>query len=270
MNTSMKRGLLGAALALALSTVGCRGAAKLLVSDAMEEGMGSGVAEQMQQQFKVLEESSPVTAWARELVGHLANSSERDRASEGFGGYKVYVIDDKDLVNAFAAPGGYLFLTTALIQKAEHCAEVAGVMAHELAHITNRHSVEQMGDRIALVVATSVLFDGGVMASIGSNLLANGFGRAQEAEADQDGLRYLADAGYNPRGMADFFGKLAQDEGALERFTVILSTHPTSSSRMKDMRKIAEGLNTAFNLDGLEGTECRGTTLSFEQVKELI
>jgi len=138
-----------------------------------------------------------------------------------------------DVVNAFALPGGYIVVFTALMKKAESPEEVAGVLAHELNHVLQRHGLERIVKQLGFVAVVSIVLGnqqglGGIMKQLGVELMTLKFGRAQEIEADLTGLQLLHRAKIDPSGMITFFQRLAEkDEGRVEW----LSTHPMSSAR---------------------------------------
>lgn len=138
-----------------------------------------------------------------------------------------------DVVNAFALPGGYIVVFTGLMKKAESPEEVAGVLAHELNHVLQRHGLERIIKQLSFVTVVSIVLGnqqglGGVMKQLGVELMTLKFGRAQETEADLTGLQLLHRARIDPSGMITFFQRLAEkDEGRVEW----LSTHPMSSAR---------------------------------------
>lgn len=143
-----------------------------------------------------------------------------------------------DVVNAFALPGGYIVVFTGLMKKAESPEEVAGVLAHELNHVLERHGLERIVKQLGIVAVVSIVLGnqqgmGGVMKQLGVELMTLKFGRAQETEADLTGLQLLHRAKINPSGMITFFQRLAEkDEGRVEW----LSTHPMSSARAERLQ----------------------------------
>jgi len=143
-----------------------------------------------------------------------------------------------DVVNAFALPGGYVVVFTGLMKKAESPEEVAGVLAHELNHVLQRHGLERMVKQLGFVAVVSIMLGnqqgvGQVMKQLGVELVTLKFGRAQETEADLTGLQLLHRAKINPSGMITFFERLAEkDEGRVEW----LSTHPMSGARAERLR----------------------------------
>jgi Zn-dependent protease with chaperone function len=138
-----------------------------------------------------------------------------------------------DVVNAFALPGGYIVVFTGLMKKADSPEEVAGVLAHELNHVLQRHGLERIVKQLGFVAVVSIVLGnsqgvGGVMKQLGVELMTLKFGRAQETEADVTGLQLLHRAKIDPAGMITFFQRLSEkDDGRVEW----LSTHPMSSAR---------------------------------------
>ncbi|HWP43844.1 MAG TPA: M48 family metallopeptidase [Blastocatellia bacterium] len=160
--------------------------------------------------------------------------------------FTIKIIDSPD-VNAFALPGGFLYVNSGLIMAADSEAELAGVMAHEIAHITARHGVEQASKgTLFKYLSIPLLFLGGVPGLILQNavnifvpLTFLKFSRGAEEEADRLGLQYLWAAGYDPTQMLSFFEKLKakekKDPGTLEK---LFSTHPATGKRVEKARKL--------------------------------
>ena len=138
-----------------------------------------------------------------------------------------------EVVNAFALPGGYIVVFTGLMKKADSAEEVAGVLAHELNHVLQRHGLERIIKQLGFVAVVSIVLGnppglGGVMKQLGVELMTLKFGRAQETEADLTGLQLLHRAKIDPSGMITFFQRLAEKDEARVEW---LSTHPMSSAR---------------------------------------
>jgi len=151
--------------------------------------------------------------------------------------FEVTVVKS-DVVNAFALPGGYIVVFTGLMKKAESGEEVAGVLAHELNHVLQRHGLERIIKQLGFVAVVSIVLGnppglGGAMKQLGVELMTLKFGRAQETEADVTGLQLLHRAKIDPSGMITFFQRLAEkDEGRVEW----LSTHPMSNARAERLK----------------------------------
>lgn len=146
--------------------------------------------------------------------------------------FEVTVVKS-DVVNAFALPGGYIVVFTGLMKKATSSEEVAGVLAHELNHVLQRHGLERIVKQLGFVAVVSIVLGnspgiGGVMKQLGVELMTLKFGRAQETEADLAGLQLLHRAKIDPNGMITFFERLAEKDGSRVEW---LSTHPMSSAR---------------------------------------
>lgn len=159
--------------------------------------------------------------------------------------WQFHVVQD-DAINAFAIPGGHVYVNTGLIKNADNAAELAGVMAHEISHVLARHSTEQISRQYGLsVIAGAVLGQNpGQLAQIAAQIVAGGalarFSREAEEEADRIGIQAMAAAGYNPNGMASMFEELLEHrQGQPGRVEQFFSTHPLTEDRMKDARNRA-------------------------------
>ncbi|QRN99412.1 M48 family metalloprotease [Archangium violaceum] len=213
-----------------------RTAASYLVSDQQEEQLGQQVKTELETKEKIKYVEDPaVVEYVRTLSTPILQAANRDRKGVK---WKVNVIDDPKTVNAFATPGGYLYVYTGLLLAADNEAEVAGVMAHEAGHVVGRHSARAMilqyGQQAIIDAALGK--NQGTVGQIAAGLAGTGVGlaysRGNETEADEYGARYSAAAGYDPHGLATFFGKLAAGEGKTPGVLKWLSTHPPSSERM--------------------------------------
>ncbi len=160
--------------------------------------------------------------------------------------FTIKVIDS-DEVNAFALPGGFLYVNRGLIEAAENEAEVAGVLAHEIAHVTARHGVEQASKGELLNYASiPLIFMGGwggyiirQVAGLAVPLTFLKFSRGAEKEADRLGAQYMWASGYDPNALITFFEKLQGKEkkkpGTLAK---IFSTHPLNGDRITEVREL--------------------------------
>jgi beta-barrel assembly-enhancing protease len=148
---------------------------------------------------------------------------------------------DTDEVNAFALPGGYFYVNKGLILAADNEAELAGVMAHEISHVTARHATERLSKAQILQFASiPAMFLGGWTGyaiqnamGLGINLELLGVTRASERESDQLGIQYMWNTGYDPNSFVTFFEKLQEMEKKKPgRFAVFFRTHPSPSDRI--------------------------------------
>ncbi len=154
----------------------------------------------------------------------------------------VIKVVDTDEVNAFALPGGYFYVNKGLILESDNESELAGVMAHEIAHVAARHATERMTKSQLLQFATlPALFVGGYWAQMairqglgmGMSLAVLGITRGSESEADQLGTQYLWNSGYDPNGYITFFEKLqAREKNKPGKFTSFFRTHPPVDDRI--------------------------------------
>jgi len=154
---------------------------------------------------------------------------------------------DADEVNAFALPGGFLYVNRGLLEAAENEAEVAGVMSHEIAHVAARHGVEQASKgELIQYGSIPLIFMGGLggfiiqqVAGLAVPLTFLKFSRGAEKEADRLGAQYMWASGYDPNALITFFEKLQAQErrkpGTLEK---IFSTHPMTGDRIKEARDL--------------------------------
>jgi predicted Zn-dependent protease len=185
--------------------------------------------------------------------------------------FNIKVIES-DEINAVSLPGGFFYINHGLILAAEDEAELAGVMAHEIAHVTARHAMEQQGKAQLLNIATipASIFLGGIPAMIVQNALAIGvpitflaFGRGHEEEADWLGLQYLYKSGYDPGASVSFFEKLQARENAKKKMNSLFSTHPATEDRVKEVKENIEAFLPARE-------QYIVTTSEFQKVKALL
>lgn len=203
-----------------------------------EIAMGKQLAMQVEQQAKII--NDPVIA---EYVNRLGQNLVRN--SDAKVPFTIKVIDSEE-VNAFALPGGFFFVNSGLILKADSEAELAGVMAHEIAHVAARHGTRQATrGQIAGLATIPLIFMGGwtgygiyQAASVMVPVTFLHFSRAFESEADMLGLEYMYKAGYDPTAFVDFFEKIETLEkkkpGTMSK---VFSTHPPTEDRIKAVQK---------------------------------
>lgn len=169
--------------------------------------------------------------------------------------WNFHVVEDPS-INAFAIPGGHVYVHTGLIANADNAAELAGVMAHEISHVTARHSTEQITRQYGLSVLAGLVLgqDPNALAQLATQIVAGGalarFSRGAEEEADALGIRAMAAAGYNPIGMATMFEELLEHrQGQPGRVEQFFSTHPLTEDRARTARQRAAQLGERGTLD---------------------
>jgi len=172
--------------------------------------------------------------------------------------YRFTILDD-DQVNAFATPGGYIYITRGIMAYLNSEAELAAVIGHEIAHVTARHAVRQHGKSSIVNAVSSVagvftpMGSGGAVTSYVGGAMLSGFGRKAELQADGLGAEYLAKAGYNPESIIDVLRVMKQKEiYEVERarqegreaqvYHGIFSTHPDNDTRLKEVVGAADKL----------------------------
>jgi predicted Zn-dependent protease len=219
-------------------------AAACAVSTQQEVEMGSSYATQLAKDLPLVQDAE-VTRYIRSLGDSLAHVADQRNLDWHFA-----VVDSRE-VNAFAVPGGYIYVNRGLIERAGTMAQVAGVIGHEIGHVTRRHSIKQMqkaqGANIgATLVCTltsacnSGLAQSGI--SLGANLAFAKFSRTDEAEADEEGVRYVIKAGFDPQGIPEMFGILLKERKSqpadLDRYFM---SHPLEESRIADTQRMIAG-----------------------------
>jgi predicted Zn-dependent protease len=201
---------------------------------------GRQAAAEVKRQLPMLQDGDPVTQYVRNLGEKLAAKTPGNQYP-----YEFHVVNQKE-INAFALPGGPVFVNLGTIQAADSEGELAGVMAHEISHIVLRHatsnaSKEQMA-QIPLAILGAVLGNGtgGQLARLGMSLGANSvflkYSRDAEREADELGAQIMYDAGYDPYELVEFFGKLEKETG--NGGPQFLSDHPNPGNRQADIEKV--------------------------------
>lgn len=227
--------LLSAALLLSCATTGPGGKRSLiLIPESDEIAIGRSLAARVDSTEVILKDE----IWQ----SYLTEVGERivavcDRPDLG---YQFRVIDS-DQINAFAAPGGFLYFYTGILNMMESEAELAAVMAHEISHVVGRHSVKHLQTAVGVsVIAQAVLGEKaektlGQVVGISLSLALTGYGRGHELEADEFGVQYMAEAGYNPHAAHSMFTKLAELSGAGGRgfFENLVASHPETQERIK-------------------------------------
>ena len=165
--------------------------------------------------------------------------------------YEVTIIEDDETLNAFATPGGFIYVYTGLIKFLDQADDLAGVMGHEIAHSAERHSKEQLEKNLGLSFLASAL-GGGQATQLLGGLLGLQFSRSDETEADAFSVTYLSDTDYACNGAATFFEKLSESGGG--GTPAFLSTHPSPTSRVEDINAKAAELGcstTAISETGM-------------------
>jgi predicted Zn-dependent protease len=206
-----------------------------------EVALGHQLAAQVERQAKLF--NDPVV---NEYVNRIEQNIVRN--SDAKVPFTVRIIDS-DEVNAFALPGGFLFVNTGLILAADQEAELAGVLAHETAHVAARHGAETASKEQAVNLASIPLIFVGGVAGLGARQAAGiaipvgflKFTRNQEGEADYLGAQYMYKAGYDPSAMLSFFEKLqAKEKTKPGTMSSLFTDHPPTAARIAAIKQEIE------------------------------
>ncbi len=214
-----------------------------------EAKLGDAVFKQIEMTTD-LSESEEIAAMMAELTAPLvAAVPERDVYD-----FRFHVANDP-VPNAFALPGGNIVVHTGLIMKAERPEEILGVLGHEIAHVTKRHSTRQLVGTVGLFALVQLLFGdasgiAAVVVSGGAELASLSYSRDHESESDDAGWEYLSDAGIDPEGLIDFFERLREEEAenplasAAGESLSFMSTHPATRERIERLREKLKATDT--------------------------
>lgn len=213
------------------------------ISTQQEQELGASYAAQLESELEFVNDAT-INNYISSLGNRLARQGRRGLT------YRFRVVNS-DVVNAFAVPGGYIYINRGIIERASSMSELAGVMAHEIAHVEERHSAEQLGRvqtaNLGLTLAyvlmgrqPSAVENAAI--NVGGGLVLARYSREAEQEADAVAVPMMVAAGIDPRGLSSFFRKMLADEkrqaSTLEMW---FSTHPTTADRVEEVQaRIAE------------------------------
>ena len=223
------------------------------ISDEQEVEIGKQTNQQVLQQYQ-LYDSPQIQQYVSNLGQELVNSS--DSRDIPF----TFPVVASDEVNAFATPGGFVYVTTGLLKTAENRAQLASVMAHEIAHINERHGIKALKQAVAAQgIANTVGVDTNTLAQIAYRLAVDlPQSRSFEYEADSSGLEILQQAGYPPQAFANFLAKLEGGGGTPE----FIRTHPTSEHRIEAISKTETATQVATN-KGQDKSEYQNNVIAY-------
>ena len=209
------------------------------VSTQQEVEMGAGYAQQINKELPLIQDAE-----LNRYINVLGDSIARIADSRNLD-WQFFIVDSKD-VNAFAVPGGFIYINRGLIERAQNLSQVAGVLGHEVGHVTMRHSVRQMqkaqGANVGLTavcVLTNICNNelSNAAIGLGANAAFANFSRQDEDEADAEGVTYMVRAGIDPTGIPEMFQILLNERetkpGALDTW---FRSHPLEESRIAAAR----------------------------------
>jgi Zn-dependent protease with chaperone function len=224
---------------------------------------GQQAAQQATKQLPVLPDSDPVTRYVQRLGKELSSHAPGQKWP-----YTFHVVNQKE-INAFALPGGPVYINVGTIQAADTEGQLAGVMAHEISHVVQRHGTrsasKQMAAQLPLALLGGIMGRGalsqaaqlGISFGVGSYFLKNS--RQAETEADLLGTDIMYDTGFDPRAMSQFFQKLEQQGGS--RGPQFLSDHPNPGNRAQ---LVSQEVST------LAPKQFRGDSAEFRTIKQRV
>jgi predicted Zn-dependent protease len=223
------------AVAVVLPGSGCMAVSNLVLPVSEEQDLGREMEAELAKQLPLIEDPQ-VVDYVRGL-GERIVAAAADDTPEGIL-FEFHVVDDDSTVNAFAIPGGKIYIYTGLLKLVEDESELVGVMGHEVAHVTQRHIARQLTARYGLQLLSALtagLVPGPLgITSLAASVVTQGtllkYSRGSEEDADHVGLAYVFEAGWDPRGMLRFFEKMATLSGD-PGIGVLLQTHPASGER---------------------------------------
>ncbi|MBP1748598.1 MAG: peptidase Ste24p [Deltaproteobacteria bacterium] len=220
----------------------------VLIGEQSEIEIGKKTDQQIRQKYRVSTDAAlnqRINAIGQRLA---ANSGRKIN-------YTFTVLDD-EMVNAFAAPGGFIYITTGLLKRLKNDNQIAAVLGHEIGHVVEKHSLKtvqrQMLAQFGLQIMGLLLGDGGLSQSlllkaseISASLLLLKNSRVNELQSDVQGVRIMRASGYNPRAMIDVQRMLLAQSGGNSSLA-ILSTHPPSQERIDMIQKAIDDPNFSF------------------------
>jgi predicted Zn-dependent protease len=225
-----------------------------------EIALGLQSAPQMAAEFGGQDPDQQLQALVDEIGQRLVSSSEAGQTEYPF---EFHVLADTQTVNAFALPGGQIFITRALVDLLQTEGELAGVLGHEIGHVVGRHSAEQLAKSQliqGLAGAASVgLYDpqnpesasAAQMAQLVGAMITMKYGREDELQSDRLGVRFLSDAGYDPRALIRVMEVLESASGGA-RQPEFMSTHPDPGNRIQTIQQAIEEVFPNGVPDGLQ------------------
>ncbi len=211
----------------------------LKVTDEEARQIGASVSERIRQRYGVVQDEAVHTYVT--LVGSVV-AQEIAGDAKGF----TFIVLDTDAVNAFAAPGGYVHITRGALGLVGNEAELAGVLGHEIAHVTEKHTIKaiEKSNRIQMTTET-VAGDREVLAQMTNltyeHIIENSFDRNDEMASDKAGVAAADEAGYAPNGLSSFLQKLADRNTGATSKRGLFASHPDIEARIKQIARQIKG-----------------------------
>ncbi|MBL8017363.1 MAG: M48 family metalloprotease [Ignavibacteria bacterium] len=213
---------------------------KQRVSLSVDEEIRLGIqsAPEMIREFGGEHRDSKLQAYVDRVGGKLVQSTEAGKSPYRF---EFHLLADANTVNAFALPGGQIFITYALLSRLKNEDQLAGVLGHEIGHVINRHSAEHIAKQElteGLIQATDIATgDPSMISRFIGNMVNMKYGREDELESDDYGVKYMIDAGYDPEAMIDVM-KILKDASGGGNQPEFMSTHPSPDNRIEKLKEV--------------------------------
>lgn len=209
--------------------------------------LGQQGKQEVLQQYGGLYPSPSLQAYVTQVGQQVVQQSEAINLPYP---YEFHVLGDGDTVNAFALPGGQIFITTGLLSRMDSEAQLAGVLGHEVAHVVARHGAEhlarqQLGATLVGAIGVAASEDPGsarqaaLVAQAVNQLISLRYGREDELESDRLGLEFMVDANYDPEGIVELMAIL-DEASAGGRPPEFLSTHPSPDNRVQRLEAMIQ------------------------------
>ncbi len=199
-------------------------------------------------EFPLLSTTHSAYTYLNALKQNILASGQVEHASDF--AWKLYIVQNDTVLNAFCTPGGYIYVYTGLIKYLDNASSLAGVIGHEMAHADKRHSTEQLTKQYGLSLLVSVIAgttNAGQLAQIAGSLTTLAFSRDDEKEADEFSVTYLCPTKYHADGAANFFMKLDANGITCSSLEAFFSTHPCPDNRVANIQSNATTQNCAPN-----------------------
>ncbi len=205
----------------------------------LEKEIGYNTYQQIINQKEIVQLPQEKEEWLNSIFFNLVRQTKRQTEIE----YSIAVVRD-DTVNAFALPAGYIFVHTGLLSYIKSDGELAGVLAHELAHVEKRHSMKTISRTIGMSVLLGLIVDKSndkrreqisKIGAVAISLAQLGYSREAEYEADAYGVKYMRAANYDKNELLAFWKRMEADSGGAKNLAVfqLFSTHPPTGERIK-------------------------------------
>lgn len=246
-----------------------------IISEQKELELGQAVNQEVLREFSAYEDPD-LNAYVNRIGQSVARVSDRTNIPYHF------TVLDNPTVNAFAAPGGYIFVTRGLMSTVRNEAQLAGILAHEVGHVVERHAMKKLqAQAVALVGQIAMAVKGGGSPAVSSDmvtLIFLGYSREDEYHADALGVKYAYAAGYDPEQLLGFFDLLTAEQeeagiGQPSSVQELVWDHPPASKRIENVRQAIENLKLWQASEGMRvnlkiGTEDLESVMSGHSFKE--